>query len=65
MWMWVVVFAMVYVVSVIGPLWTFLAALFAWFVVIPALSLWIAIHVFAEEASDDGNYVTSNNREKK
>ena len=55
MWMWIVVFALLYVVSVIGPLWTFLAALFAWFVLIPVLSLWIAIQVFTEEASNGEN----------
>lgn len=52
MYIWVVVFALLYVIGVIGPLWTFLAALFAWFVLIPLLSLWIAIHVLIEEGSD-------------
>lgn len=55
MWMWVIVFALLYVVSVIGPLWTFLAAVFAWFILIPVLSLWIAIHIFIEEASNEEN----------
>ena len=65
MWMWIAVLILLYMIGVIGPLWTLLAALFIWFVLIPMLSLWIAIHVFTEEASNDGNYVTSYNRGKK
>lgn len=65
MWWWISVIALLYIIGVIGPLWTLLVALFTWFVLIPMLSLWIAIHVFAEEASNDGNYVTFNNRGKK
>ena len=64
MWLWIAVFALFYIIGVIGPLWTLLVAMFIWFVLIPMLSLWIALHVFAENASNDGNYVTSNNREK-
>ena len=65
MWMWIALFVLLYIIGVIGPLWTLLAALFMWFVLMPMLSFWVAIHVFAEGASNDGNYVISNNRGKK
>lgn len=55
MWIWIAALALLYIIGVIGPLWTLLAALFIWFVVIPMLSLWIGIHVFLEEANKDGN----------
>lgn len=54
MWMWIPVLALLYIIGVIGPLWTLLAALFIWFVLIPMLSLWIAIHVFLEEGRSGG-----------
>ena len=55
MWMWIAGFALLYLVGVIGPVWTLLAVLFTWFVLIPMLSLWIAIHVLGEEDGNDGN----------
>ena len=35
--------------------WTLITGLVVWFVVIPALALWVAVHVLVEEESDDGN----------
>ena len=35
--------------------WTLIAGLVVWFVLIPALALWIAVHVLVEEESNDGN----------
>ena len=54
MWMWVVLLAFLSVIGVIGPLWTLLAVLFTWFVLIPALSLWIAVHLLIEEEEGGG-----------
>ena len=35
--------------------WILIAGLVVWFVLIPALSLWIAVHVLTEEKGNDGN----------
>lgn len=35
--------------------WILIAGLVVWFVLIPALALWIAVHVLIEEKSNDGN----------
>ena len=35
--------------------WILGAGLVVWFVLIPALSLWIAVHVLTEEKGNDGN----------
>ena len=35
--------------------WILIAALVVWFVIIPALVLWIAVHVLFEEEGNDGN----------
>ena len=34
--------------------WILIAGLVVWFVLIPALALWIAVHVLVEEDSNDG-----------
>ena len=52
MCMRIAIFALLYIIGAIGPLWTLLAALFMWFVLIPMLSLWIAVQVFLEMGSD-------------
>ena len=35
--------------------WILGTGLVVWFVLIPALALWIAVHVLVEEKSNDGN----------
>ena len=35
--------------------WILGAGLLVWFVLIPALALWIAVHVLFEEEGNDGN----------
>ena len=35
--------------------WTLIGGLVVWFVLIPALALWIAVHVLPEEQGNDGN----------
>ena len=35
--------------------WILIAGLVVWFVLIPALALWIAIHVLGQEEGNDGN----------
>ena len=35
--------------------WILIAGLVVWFVLIPALALWIAIHVLGQEEDNDGN----------
>ena len=35
--------------------WILGAGLLVWFVLIPALALWIAVHVLGEEEGNDGN----------
>lgn len=35
--------------------WILIAGLVFWFVLIPALALWIAVHVLGEEEGNDGN----------
>ena len=35
--------------------WILGTGLVVWFVLIPALSLWIAVHVLTEEKGNDGN----------
>ena len=35
--------------------WILGTGLLVWFVLIPALALWIAVHVLFEEESNDGN----------
>ena len=35
--------------------WILGTGLLVWFVLIPALALWIAVHVLIEEKSNDGN----------
>jgi hypothetical protein len=34
--------------------WILIAGLVVWFVLIPALALWIAVHVLVEEEENDG-----------
>ena len=34
--------------------WILIAGLVVWFVLIPALALWIAVHVLVEEEGNDG-----------
>ena len=35
--------------------WILIAGLVVWFVLIPALALWIAIHALGQEEGNDGN----------
>ena len=35
--------------------WILIAGLVVWFVLIPALSLWITVHVLGEEENNDGD----------
>ena len=35
--------------------WIFISGLVVWFVLIPALALWIGVHVLFEEEGNDGN----------
>ena len=35
--------------------WLGITALVVWFVLIPALSLWITVHVLGEEENNDGD----------
>ena len=35
--------------------WILIAGLVVWLVLIPALALWIAVHVLVEEETNDGN----------
>ena len=35
--------------------WILIAGLVVWFFLIPALALWIAIHVLGQEEGNDGN----------
>ena len=35
--------------------WILIAGLVVWFFLIPALALWIAVHVLTEEKGNDGN----------
>ena len=35
--------------------WLAITALVVWFLLIPALSLWIAVHVLGEEDNNDGD----------
>ena len=35
--------------------WLAITVLVVWFVLIPALSLWIAVHVLVEEDNNDGD----------
>lgn len=36
-------------------IWILIAGLVFWFVLIPALALWITVHAFEEEEGNDGN----------
>ncbi|MDC6458712.1 hypothetical protein PQY66_00045 [Luminiphilus sp.] len=53
MWMWIAVLALFYVIGVIGPLWTLLAGLAFWFVVLPLLAVVITFLNFAQEAEKE------------
>ena len=35
--------------------WILIAGLLVWFILIPALALWIAVHVLFEKEGNDGN----------
>lgn len=35
--------------------WILIAGLVVWFVLIPDLALWIAVHMLVEEEGNDGN----------
>ena len=35
--------------------WILISVLVIWFVLIPALALWIAVHMLVEEEGNDGN----------
>jgi hypothetical protein len=56
MWIWIAVLALLYIIGVIGPLWTLLAGLAFFFIVLPLVALLIGFGAFfQEEIEEDKN----------